>query len=377
MQKNKIIRIVLVIFMVVALIICTEKTGSSTPSVKECSIIHEPEFGGVYIQKTIDEFNLLGFSYGDSVDVVFSNGYALKDLPYYNGYYTQSGDSLLVAYPGYDYIKVAIHFGDDLWNVAGLSEDMTVNITLNKKGRYKDIQDARDIRYEDERSLYASDEVFANYRSVSAGDIKENILYRSASPCDNQHGRATYTDRLMSRDGIKIVLDLADNDEKIETYMSEEDFACPYFQSLYIDGNVEPIALNANFGSDEYRQKLSDGFTRMVQHDGPYLIHCTEGKDRTGFACMLLEALLGASWEEIETDYMLTYANYYGITKETDPKRYDAILKNVLIPMVEGMVGEENIEVRTEDLKPYAERLLINAGMSKETMEKLIERIGR
>ena len=73
----------------------------STPSpLSNCAILHEPEFGGVYITATIDEFNALGYNYGDSVDIQFSNGYTLKDQPYYNGYYTHNGVSLLGADPG-------------------------------------------------------------------------------------------------------------------------------------------------------------------------------------------------------------------------------------------------------------------------------------
>ena len=50
---------------------------SVNPVLENCAIIHEEEFGGVYITRTIDEFNSLGFNYGDSVDVIFSNGYKL------------------------------------------------------------------------------------------------------------------------------------------------------------------------------------------------------------------------------------------------------------------------------------------------------------
>ena len=84
------------------------------PALTDCVIEHETEFGGVYILMTIDDFNAMGFAYGDSVDVTFSNGYTLTDLPYYNGYYTGTGVPLLVAYPGYPYIKACINNGDDL-----------------------------------------------------------------------------------------------------------------------------------------------------------------------------------------------------------------------------------------------------------------------
>ena len=139
---------------------------SEAQALTECGVIHEPEFGGVYIKMTIDDFNSLGFVYGDSVTVSFSNGYALDDIPYYNGYYVQNGQPLLIAYPGYDYIKAAINNGDDLWTVAGLEDDATASITLKERGKYVDIQQARDIHYADDRSQFESDVVFANFGSL-------------------------------------------------------------------------------------------------------------------------------------------------------------------------------------------------------------------
>ena len=38
----------------------------------------------------------------------------------------------------------------------------------------------------------------------------------------------------------------------------------------------------------------------------PLLFHCTAGKDRTGFAAMLLLSALGVQWETILEDYLLT-----------------------------------------------------------------------
>ena len=53
----------------------------------------------------------------------------------------------------------------------------------------------------------------------------------------------------------------------------------------------------------------------MCEHKGVYLVHCLEGKDRTGFVIALLEFLMGATYEEAEDDYMITYYNYYGVKK--------------------------------------------------------------
>lgn len=363
-----------------------------------CEITHEPEFGGVYINITIDDFNALGFEYGDSVKVTFSNGYTLSDIPYYNGYYTQTGEPLLIAYPGYQYIKAAINNGDDLWNVAdlnlspllsgsisenrqllwnsaNLNSNMTATITLNQKAKYADIQQARDIHYFDDRTLYPSNEVFANFRSLKGGNLKDNLLYRSASPCDNQHGRAKYVDDLIKNANVQYIINLADNDQKISGYMNNQDFNSNYFSTLYNkddtnNDKVEALALNMNFGSDYFKEQTVLALKTIAQNEGPFLIHCTEGKDRTGFLCMLIEAFAGANYTEIVEDYMITYFNYYAITKAFDQKRYDVIVNNVLNPMIKELTGS-NVDIKTANLAEYAENYLLTNGMEQGQIEQL------
>ncbi len=364
-----------------------------SPEYADAAILHELEFGGVYVDITIDDFNALGFAYGDSVTVTFSNGYELQDLPYYNGYYTVTGNPLVVAYPGYPYVKVCINNGDDLWKVAALDESMTVTLRLREAGKYAEIQDARDIHYKDDRSEFPSDAAFANFRAASGGLLNGSMLYRSASPCDNQHNRAPYVDALCKDAEIGFILNLADTDEKIKDYLAKDDFDSPYFLSLYEGGNVLPIGLNMNYGSADFRTKLTAGLAVMAEHDGPYLVHCTEGKDRTGFVCLLLEALCGATYEEIVADYMITYDNYYQITAEepllgipplfTDyygltsgasGARYRVIVENVLDPMVQSL-AQGDPDFRTADLSEYAKAFLREGGMSEETIQTLIGKL--
>ena len=338
-------------------------------------IIHEPEFGGVYIKMTGEDFNSLGYSHGDSVNVEFSNGYKLEGIPYYNGYYTKNGEPLLIDYPGYDYIKAAINNGDDLWNVAGLEDGMTASITREEGGKFLKIQQSRDIHYEDNRKLFESDEVFANFRSINTYGMKKNTVYRSASPCDNQHNRATFVNSLIKTAGVNFILNLSDDDAKIEKYMSAEDLSCNYFKMLYETGKVAPIALNMNYGSDEFKEKVAKGLSEMAKREGPYLIHCTEGKDRTGFVCMLIEALCGAGYKDIEKDYMLTYSNYYGITRKTDSEKYETIVENVLKPMIQSLTGDETIDIETTDLTAFAEDFLLSGGMTAEEIAMLRKNI--
>ncbi len=354
---------------------CADRADHADPSAKptasDFAIIHETEFGGIYIETAIDDFNALGFAYGDSVDVSFSNGYRMPDLPYYNGYYTQTGEPLVVAYPGYPYVKVCINNGDDLWKIAAIDENTTVTVSLNEQGKYRDLQNARDIHYTDERNDYESDGIFANFRSIGVSTMKENFVYRSASPCDNQHNRASFVNKLIEQAGVKYIVNLADNEEKIQGYLSDENFECDYFRSLYENGNVLALAMNMNFGSDEFRRKAARGLTAMTEHDGPFLVHCTEGKDRTGFLCMLLEALSGAEYREIVNDYMITYDNYYGINEKDEKEKYDIIVENVLDPMIRSIVGDDSVDITAADLSGYAGDYLLSGGMSAEQISAL------
>jgi protein-tyrosine phosphatase len=51
-------------------------------------------------------------------------------------------------------------------------------------------------------------------------------------------------------------------------------------------------------------------FAHLVGDRAPLVMHCTAGKDRTGFACALLLHALGVPDEVIEDDYMLTNRFY-------------------------------------------------------------------
>lgn len=370
---------ILTVFLAVLLLLpcfaaCTGKQSPAL-SVDGLRVIHETEFGGVYLQMTIDDFNALGFQYGDSVMITFSNGYTMDDLPYFSGYYVNVNEPLLVAYPGYDYIKAAINYGKDVWEFAELDESMTAAVTLKEHGKYLDIQEASDIHYLDEREKYPSDVVFANFRVVNAGRLRENVLYRSASPCDNQHNRASFVDALIKEAGVSCVVDLADNDAKVQKYIAADDFHSPYWLSLYENGHVILLSMSMNFQADDFKTKICDGLRAMTAQDGPYLVHCTEGKDRTGFMCTLIEALAGAGYREIVDDYMITYDNYYEITEKSDKAKYDTILNRNLVAMIRYIVNDDSVDITTADLSVYARTFLLSIGMADAEIDALLDRL--
>ena len=365
--------------LILALLLCfaalTSCCKAEKPELKSSAVTHETKFGGVYFDKTIEEFNALGFEYGDSVNIAFSNGKTLEDIPYYNGYYVDIGEAVLVAYPGYPYIDAMINYGDDLYLALELDENCTADITLCERGKYLAVQEARDIQYSDEQGEQ-SDIVFANFRAVNMGDLKKDVLYRSASPCNDEHNRASVTDRLAAEAKIGFMLNLSDNESDILGFIAAETFDSPYFLSLFTSGKVAPLGLSANFKSESFGEKLAQGLEAVAQSEGPVLIHCVEGKDRTGYVLMLLEALCGATYGEIVDDYMLTYDNYYGINKTSDPERYDIIKEKNLDVMISYMTGtpaEDGFE--NVDLAKSARALLIKTGMTEDSVNRLYSRL--
>ena len=365
--------------LILALLLCfaalTSCGKAEKPELKSSAVTHETKFGGVYFDKTIEEFNALGFEYGDSVNIAFSNGKTLEDIPYYNGYYVDIGEAVLVAYPGYPYIDAMINYGDDLYLALELDENCTADITLCERGKYAGVQKARDIQYSDEQGEQ-SDIVFANFRAVNMGDLKKDVLYRSASPCNDEHNRAAVTDRLAAEAKIGFMLNLSDNESDILGFIAADTFDSPYFLSLFTSGKVAPLGLSANFKSESFGEKLAQGLEAVAQSEGPVLIHCVEGKDRTGYVLMLLEALCGASYGEIVDDYMLTYDNYYGINKTSDPERYDIIKEKNLDVMISYMTGtpaEDGFE--NVDLAKSARALLIKTGMTEDSVNRLYSRL--
>ena len=353
----------------------TEVTAAGTPpeeTAVTAPVTEYTPYGAVEMSIPFEDFNASGFDLGDSCEVRFSNGYTLEDVPYYNGYNARSGDPVICAYPGYKKPVIAFCQGTELWKDAGLKEGDSVTVTLKEKGRYRETQDILNIVYSNERSEYESDEAFANFRALSGGDLKEGMFYRGASPVDNSMSRAEITDNLLWAYGIRYILDLADKEEKLASYREKEDFSSDYFVSLYEDNKVSLLGLTASFRTERFMKSLAGGLRDMVTMEGPVYIHCLEGKDRTGFVCALLEALAGASYEEILEDYMATYDNYYGITQDSHPEKYEAIRHLKFMDIINQLTTlPDDADFGGTVLKDSAEQYLRDSGMTEDEIQTL------
>ena len=331
--------------------------------------LEDKEFGSVFLGCSLDEFLQAGFEIGDSCDMEISNGFRLEDVPVYDGYYVQTGESLICLYPGYEHPAFTYATIGDLWTLAGVQAGDTVTVTLRESGKYADVQDALSAIYSNDRNDFASDAVFSNFRALSGGELRPGMFFRGASPIDDKNLRAACTDGLIRDNDIGFILDLADTEEKAAAYPS---FPGSRFEELLSNGMAACLGLNTNFRKPEYAQKLAEGFRAMMKQDRPVYIHCTEGKDRTGFVCILLEALAGANYEELLLDYMITYDNFYGINETATPEKYAATVQIRFRDILDWLAGTpKGTDLSGQIFEKQAADYLLRAGMTENEIEFL------
>ena len=267
MKKRIVLTILLFILLIGALFAWIISKPKEIIAIYDYGVLHDEKFGGIYINISIDDFNKKGFAFGDSIDFKLSNYVEIRDIPYYNGYYADIGDIQMVGYPGYGYVKICVNNGEDLWDKYHVTEDMQASVMIHEKAKYLNIQNARDLHYTDIQGSIP-DYIFANFRSVNVGNIKDNILYRSASPVDNSHNRAGVTDHLIKDAKINYIVNLSDNEDELKEHINKSDFNSPYFLSLYNDKKVIALSMNMQFKTNEFNQKLIKGLEAMSEQDG-------------------------------------------------------------------------------------------------------------
>ena len=169
---------------------------------------------------------------------------------------------------------------------------------------------------------------FRDYGGYAARDgsrFKTGVLYRSG-----QHQDATPDDlETVSSLNLQAVIDLRGDSERVnypcarpENFEAEILFApgetagqagnAPHVEAAAAVRTAEQArqAMARLYKSMPYRPNLIAVmrlyFDALATRNGPSLIHCLAGKDRTGLAVGLLHKLLGVHDDDIRADYLLT-----------------------------------------------------------------------
>lgn len=312
--------------------------------------------GNVLLALETDRILESGFDYGDIVNVKFAG--ISVNMPLVSSYSdVDSGAECLVAKTNSLNVRMSINAGNfsDKYGITADKLPMKVTISMQEKEGYLDEYIKRHLSYSDNRNDYPNltDTEFANFRCVSTTGMGENILYRSATPIDPKHNRNTYNDLAMKNAGVTVVLNLSDTEESAKSFPG-------FSESYYATARHIYLHLDVNLISDEFCSNLGKGFRYMAQNPGVYDIHCLEGKDRTGFVIAILECFMGATAEEVVEDYMITYYNYYGITKED--KRYEVLANSNIVKTLETVFHVNDLY--KADLQACATAYIRKSGLS-------------
>ena len=331
--------------------------------------------GNVDLETTFKEVEAAGMNVGDLITV--SVGDKRYDMPIGTSFTDVDNGSMVLRF---DEAENEVSLGINMGSFAedtGIAEKKTtdkdsgnewdikiheVGLQLKEKEGYLEEYNARNLTRSDKREDYPelSDEDFANFRAVSIPGMKKDLLYRSSSPLDPLLGRNEYVMAAMEKVGIRSVVNLQDSEDYMKKYET-------YPGSYYSGCAVVNLEMNYEFLSPDFGKYVKKAVVFLTENEGPYLIHCREGKDRTGILCALLEAFAGASAEEIKNDYMLTYRNFYK-TKPED-ESYDIILNGNLVKTLCGLFKIDSIE--GVDLKEKANDYFLSIGITEEQLAKL------
>ena len=169
----------------------------------------------------------------------------------------------------------------------------------------------------------------SNFRDLGGYPTKDGRTVRWRQIFRSNHlGHLTAADIEVLRGlGLKSAFDFRGTEERTAAMCGVAEIAV---HSLPIEPTVVAAlrtrrANGTPLSSDDALEAMRDSYRGYVQHNTPsfralfahlledrtpLVIHCTAGKDRTGFACALILHTLGVSDDVIAEDYLLTNRFY-------------------------------------------------------------------
>lgn len=225
-------------------------------------------------------------------------------------------------------------------------------------------------------------EELTNFRQIIGGEINSRKLFRSYHPAvksrqENDELRDIELIRqqvlldLLEKNEINTIINLSETEEKLKKYIEEMTFN--YYKNLYLDNKVFNVPMsyetvyfmsseNKSFNQGELG--FQDGLKKIIrviaENEGPYLVHCRLGSDRTGVVSAFLQLFMGSSKNDIKENYEKT--NKLGIGEYRSFNLLEFSLKNAF---------GENFYNNKEYIWEYLEKL----GLEREYIEKAYENL--
>lgn len=241
---------------------------------------------------------------------------------------------------------------------------------------------------------------YGDYASAAGRRIAGGRLFRSA-----HHARASDADLARLADlGLAVIVDLRrPGERRDQPSRRPPGFTGLVIESDHDDGREAPhitflktadltVDAGRRFMTDTYRALPFEPahldlfrryFSALAGADGPVLIHCAAGKDRTGLLAALTHHLLGVHPDDMIEDYLLTNTavdlagRAPGIARQLEamtgrPAAHDAVVAFLGVEAVYLETALTGIAERAGSIDTWLERSLgVDAAMRDRIGERL------
>lgn len=239
-----------------------------------------------------------------------------------------------------------------------------------------------------------------NFRDVAgpgyalhpSGTMARGLVYRSTTLTVGEEDLG-----ILERLGVSTVVDLRTADE-----ISKQPDVIPdgadYVAIDVLAGHTSAATLTGagTFSVEDARREMATTYDRFVLGDheraafgravhavavssGPAIVHCTAGKDRTGWISAVLQLLAGVREEDVIADYLLTremsvefVATIRSYVRAEMPGRYEAI--DVLIGVEESNL-RRSLDALDREFGDVRRYLVEGAGLDQPMVDDLGARL--
>ena len=345
-------------------LVCTSILGQPQGAIEVTGSVvsFDQAFGSVGTDITAQALQEAGIVVGDLVELHMS-GHAIE-IPVISDLFPQLPQSLPgvivwgTAYIGGWYTNIA-----EEYDVA-LGDEIVIRL-VEKAGYLEEIA-AREVDHVERRDECSSDEEYANFRGISSGNIADGVLFRSSHPADGSV-KSTYAHALMVQAGVQTIINVGASWNDPQQAFDNSD----YYRARGDEGAILATNIGLAVTWPHFKTELGRVLRFMIEHEAPYLIHCSLGQDRAGITSAVLEALAGADLQDVIDDYALTFWNYYRI--QLEHKLYPEVVEQISSKLRE---MNDGLEVTSENLQGAVEGYLIDeVGLSASEIDLLQARL--
>lgn len=239
-----------------------------------------------------------------------------------------------------------------------------------------------------------------NFRDVAgpgyavhpSGSMTRGLVYRSTTLTVGEDDLA-----VLERLGVSTIVDLR-TDAEITKQPDMVPAGAEYLAIDVLAGNSSAATLTGagTFSVEDARREMATTYDRFVLGDqervafgravhavamssGPAIVHCTAGKDRTGWISALLQTLAGVREEDVIADYLLTREKSVDFVsairtyvRAEMPDQFDAI--DVLIGVEESNI-RRSLDAMNREFGDARRYLVEGAGLEESLVDDLGARL--